>query len=70
MKQLLSSALLCFTLGTAFAAPEQPEKDAIAMAERAAALTKVHGRDEMINKVTAKDPDFVQGAMSIYLRTP
>lgn len=68
MKQLLTSALLCFTLGAAIAAPEQTEKDAIAMAERAAAFTKAHGRDEMIKKVTAKDPDFVQGAMYIYMR--
>ena len=68
MKQLLTGALLCFSFGAAIAAPEQTEKDAIAMAERAAAYTKAHGRDAMIKKVTARDPDFVQGAMYIYMR--
>ena len=68
MKQLLTGAMLCLTLGAAIAGPEPTEKDAVAMAERAAAFTKTHGRDEMIKKVTAKDPDFVQGSMYIYMR--
>jgi cytochrome c len=68
MKYLLSSALLCLTLGSACAAPEPTEKDAIAMAERAAAFGKANGRDELIKKITAKDPEFVQGAMYIYMR--
>lgn len=68
MKYLLSSALLCLTLGSAWAAPEPTEKDAIAMAERAAAFGKANGRDELIKKITAKDPEFVQGAMYIYMR--
>jgi cytochrome c len=68
MKQLLTGALLCFTLTGAFAAPEPTEKDAIAMVERAAAFTKAHGRDAMIKKITAKDADYVQGSMYIYMR--
>jgi cytochrome c len=68
MKYLLSSAMLCLTLGSALAAPEPTEKDAIAMAERAAAFGKANGRDELIKKITAKDPEFVQGSMYIYMR--
>jgi cytochrome c len=68
MKYLLSSAMLCLTLGSAWAAPEPTEKDAIAMAERAAAFGKANGRDELIKKITAKDPEFVQGSMYIYMR--
>jgi signal transduction histidine kinase len=70
MKQLVSGALLCFSV-CAFAAPpaaDPTQKDAIAMAERAAAYTKAHGREELIKKITAKDPDFVQGSMYIYMR--
>ena len=68
MKQLLTGALLCFTLTGAYAAAEPTQKDAIAMAERAAAFTKAHGREELIKKITAKDPDYVQGSMYIYMR--
>jgi cytochrome c len=68
MKQLLTGALLCLTLGSALAAAEPTEKDAIAMAERAAAYAKANGREAMIKKITAKDPDFVQGSMYIYMR--
>lgn len=68
MKQLLTGALLCFTFSGAFAAPEPTEKDAIAMAERASAYVKAHGRDDLIKKITAKDADFVQGSMYIYMR--
>ncbi len=68
MKHLLTGALLCLTLGSAFAATEPTEKDAIAMAERAAAFGKANGREELIKKITAKDPEFVQGSMYIYMR--
>ncbi|MES2319561.1 MAG: cache domain-containing protein [Pseudomonadota bacterium] len=67
MKTLLTSALLCIAFGAASAA-EPTEKDAIAMAERAAAYTKANGREQMIKKITAKDADFVQGSMYIYMR--
>jgi cytochrome c len=67
MKHLLTGALLCLTLGTAVAA-DPTEKDAIAMAERAAAVTKAQGREALIKKITAKDPEFVQGSMYIYMR--
>ncbi|MES2019161.1 MAG: cache domain-containing protein [Pseudomonadota bacterium] len=67
MKHLLTSAMLCLTLGSSVAA-EPTQKDAIAMAEKAAAFTKANGRDALIKKITAKDPDFVQGAMYIYMR--
>lgn len=68
MRKLLTATLLSLTMGTAIAAPEPTEKDAIAMAERAAAFHKAHGRDELIRKITAKDPDYVQGSMYIYMR--
>lgn len=68
MKQLITGALLCLSVATAFAATEPTEKDAIAMTERGAAFVKAHGKDEMIKHITAKDPAFVQGSMYIYMR--
>ena len=68
MKQMLIGSLACLAMASAFAATEPTEKDAIAMAERAAAYTKAHGREELIKKITAKDPEFVQGSMYIYMR--
>ena len=68
MKQLLLGAMLCLTAATSAVAAEPTEKDAIAMTERGAAFVKAHGRDEMIKHIAAKDPDFVQGSMYIYMR--
>ena len=68
MKRLLTGTLLCLTLGPAAAVMEPNEKNAIAMAERGAALIKAKGKDEMMKRINAKDPDFVQGQLYIDLR--
>ena len=65
MKTLLLSALLL--AGMAHAA-DPTEKDAIAMAERGAAYIKAHGKDEMIKRINARDPDFVQGSLYVDMR--
>jgi len=65
MKTLLLSALL---LAGAAPAAEPTEKDAIAMAERGAAFIKAHGKDEMIKRISARDPDFVQGSLYVDMR--
>ncbi|WP_198115863.1 cache domain-containing protein [Massilia rhizosphaerae] len=49
-------------------AAEPTEKDAIAMAERGAAMIKTKGREEVMKRITAKDPEFVQGALYIDMR--
>ncbi len=67
MKLLATSALLCLALSAAHAA-EPTEKDAIAMAEKGAAFMKAHGKEEMMKKIGAKDPDFVQGALYVDMR--
>jgi len=58
---------LCLATGAAFAA-DPTEKDAISMAERGAALIKSKGKDEMMKRINAKDPDFVQGSLYVDLR--
>lgn len=70
MKRLLTGSLLClaFAGGSVNAAVEPTEKDAIAMAERGAAFMKAHGKEEMMKKITAKDPDFVQGSLYVDMR--
>ena len=70
MKHFVTGALLCLSLAApAIAIAAEPnEKDAIAMSERGAAFYKAHGKDELIKHITAKDPDFVQGSMYIYVR--
>jgi cytochrome c len=68
MKRILTGTLLCLTLATAAALPEPTEKDAIAMAERGAACIKAHGKDELMKRIAAKDPDFLQGSLYIDMR--
>ncbi|WP_440966223.1 cache domain-containing protein [Massilia sp. GER05] len=49
-------------------AAEPTEKDAIAMAERGAAMVKAKGKEEVMKRITAKDPEFVQGSLYIDMR--
>jgi len=68
MKRHFTALLLCLAVGGAAAAPEPNEKDAIAMAERGAAYMKAHGKEEMMKKISAKDPEFVQGSLYVDMR--
>lgn len=68
MKRILSGTVLCLALATAAAVTGPTEKDAIAMADRGAAFIKAHGKDELMKRLAAKDPDFVQGALYIDMR--
>ena len=69
MKLIATAAALCLGLAsTAALANEPTAKDAIAMTERGAALIKAKGKDEMMKRINAKDPDFVQGQLYIDLR--
>lgn len=77
MQRFMMTSLLCLGLSSGLAlglAPaanasvEPGEKDAIAMAERGAAFMKAHGKDEMMKKISARDPDFVQGSLYVDMR--
>jgi cytochrome c len=70
MKLLVTAATLClaFAANTVHASAEPTEKEAIAMAERGAALVKAKGKEEMMKRINAKDPDFVQGSLYVDLR--
>lgn len=67
MKLLLTA--LCLALACTDAPASAPtDKEAIAMAERGAALIKAKGKRAMMEAIHAKDPQFVQPAMSLNMR--
>jgi cytochrome c len=71
MKRIATAAAAALCLGlaaTTALANEPTEKDAIAMAERGAAVIKAKGKAEMMKLINAKDPNFVQGALYVDLR--
>jgi len=69
MKLTATVVATALTLSCAGALAAEPtEKDAIAMAERGAAMVKAKGKDEVMKRITAKDPDFVQGSLYIDMR--
>ncbi len=70
MKLIVAATTLCLAFATncALASAEPTEKDAIAMAERGAVLVKAKGKEEMMKRIAAKDPDFVQGSLYVDLR--
>jgi signal transduction histidine kinase len=67
MKLLATATALSLVCVTALA-NEPTEKDAVAMAERGAAMVKAKGKDEVMKRISAKDPDFVQGSLYIDMR--
>lgn len=68
MKHALIGSLACLAMASAFATTEPTEKDAIAMAERGAAHMKAHGKEDLMKKLSAKDPAFVQGELYVDMR--
>jgi len=72
MKLLTITAALCIAVAAANAGAaaiaEPTEKDAIAMTERGAALIKAKGKDAMVKRINARDPEFVQGSLYIDMR--
>jgi signal transduction histidine kinase len=69
MKLTATVVAAALTLSCAAALASEPtEKDAIAMAERGAAMVKAKGKEEVMKRITAKDPEFVQGSLYIDMR--
>lgn len=61
------AAAACISPVSAIAS-EPAEKDAIAMVEKGAAFMKTANKEEMIKRINAKDPDFVQGPLYLTMR--
>jgi len=66
--RLSAAALCCLVASGSAGASEPTEKDAIAMTERGAALIRAKGKEEMRRRISARDPDFVQGSLYIDMR--
>lgn len=68
MKRILSAPLIVLAMAAAHASTAPTEKDAVAMVEKGAAFIKQHGKEKFIEKVAAKDPEFIQGALYVDIR--
>ncbi|QYF95786.1 cache domain-containing protein [Massilia sp. PAMC28688] len=70
MKTLLRASALCLAMqtGMAQADVEPTQKDAIAMVEKGAAMVKSQGKDEVMKRIAARDPEFVVGSLYLYAR--
>lgn len=69
MKLFLSALTVYLACAAGGACAADPfERDAIAMAERGAALIKAKGKQEMMKRIHAHDPDFFQEALSMDMR--
>jgi signal transduction histidine kinase len=66
MKTLAAIAFAVISLPVLAADPT--EKDAIAMAEKGAAFIKANGQEAFIKKITAKDPEYLQGSLYVDIR--
>ena len=67
MKRILSAPIIVLAMAAAHA-NEPTEKDAIAMVEKGAAFIKQHGKDKFIEKISARDPEFLQGSLYVDIR--
>jgi hypothetical protein len=69
MKLIATATALCLGFACASAVASEPtEKDAIAMAERAAVFFKAHGKEGLKKAISEKNPDFSQGSLYIDMR--
>jgi hypothetical protein len=70
MNQLLIRGMACVAVASActLAHANPTEKDAIAMAERGAVFMKAHGKEALMKKLSAKNPEFVQGELYVDMR--
>lgn len=67
MKRLFTVLALC-ALCAGASALEPSDKEAIAMAERGAALIKAKGKHQMMVRIHARDPQFVKDGLTLNMR--
>jgi cytochrome c len=60
-----TALILTFAAGAAVAEPS--EKEAIALVDKGAAFLKSKGKDELIKRILAKDPDFVNASLYLFM---
>ena len=65
---VLAAALAACAFSATVLASEPVEKDAIAMVQKGADFMKSASKEEMIKRINAKDPEFVQGPLYLTMR--
>ena len=70
MKRFATVTAVCLACAatSSYASVDPTEKDAIAMVEKGAAVVKAKGKEEIIKRIAAKDPEFVSGSLYLYVR--
>jgi cytochrome c len=69
VKFLASASVLSLCLGAGASCATSTEKDAIAMVEKGAQFMKENGKEAMIRKINAGDPQFNRGALYMESKT-
>jgi signal transduction histidine kinase len=67
MKVLFTTLALGLALATGNVYAEPGEKEAIALVEKGAAFMKSKGKDELIKRIVAKDPEFVNAGLYLFM---
>ena len=67
MKLLITAAALAIFAISGAAYAEPTEKDAIALVDKGAAFMKAKGKEELIKRIMAKDPEFVDPALYLFI---
>jgi cytochrome c len=57
---------LAFFAVTGHANPQPTQKDAVAMVEKAAAALRDGGKAKLVERIAAKDPDFMAGELYVF----
>jgi cytochrome c len=65
--KMFTAFTLALAVASGNALADASEKDAIALVDKGAAFIKAHGKDEMIKRIAAKDPEFVQPSLYLFM---
>jgi cytochrome c len=65
--KMFTAFTLVLAVASGNALADASEKDAIALVDKGAAFIKAHGKDEMIKRIAAKDPEFVQPSLYLFM---
>jgi cytochrome c len=66
--RLTAATCLALAAGVACADTDPTPRDAINMVNKGAAMVKIKGKDEVMRRIAAKDPTFVNGSLYLYIR--
>lgn len=68
MKSFALALLLTGLMSAPLSFAQDKPADAIAMVDKGLAYMKKHGKDALVKEINAKNPEFVQGELYLYVR--